>query len=144
LVTVGEYRLIDLNAVDDKITSSAQTPRRNGFRRDVMDRDGDQCVFTQDSALSCDAAHIIPRSKGDQVMFNLPSSSHPLQVLPIHFQYTAYVVEDRRHLYDPAQELDTLGINSIQNGIFMRKDLHAKFGNGAIAFLRVGTDRHQF
>lgn len=33
-----------------------------------MRRDGPVCVITQMSSVSCDAAHLIPKSKGDEVI----------------------------------------------------------------------------
>jgi hypothetical protein len=43
------------------------TRRRARFRTDVMERDGNACVVTR--VEGCDAAHLIPHSKGDEVRF---------------------------------------------------------------------------
>ena len=59
---IGDYHLMN-----DRITSSDQTPRSSRFRQDVMARDGPACVFTRFDDSVCDAAHLLPRSKGDEV-----------------------------------------------------------------------------
>jgi hypothetical protein len=64
---IGDYQFIDYHALDDQITSSDITQRSSSFRRDIMERDGSMCVFTEFDAYGCDAAHVIPKSKGDQV-----------------------------------------------------------------------------
>lgn len=62
---------IDYNILNDRFTSSTQTQRRHNFRNDVIERDGQLCIFTQDPAEDCDASHIIPKSKGDEVLCKL-------------------------------------------------------------------------
>ena len=54
---------------NDRLTSTAQTPRRAHFRDDVIKRDGPACVITQAEEGHSDAAHLIPHSKGDEVRF---------------------------------------------------------------------------
>ncbi|KDQ56787.1 hypothetical protein JAAARDRAFT_301400 [Jaapia argillacea MUCL 33604] len=107
------YRLIDHSGLNERITSSAQTTRRSRFREDIMGRDGSRCVFTREIPLLCDATHIIPSCKGDE--------------------YIQAVLQDRGALYDPAP--DETSIDSIQNGIFVCKDVHTLFGIGSCAFL---------
>jgi hypothetical protein len=51
----------------DQKTSSSLTDHRYKFREDVIQRDGLFCVFTRQLVEDCDATHIIPRSKGDEV-----------------------------------------------------------------------------
>ena len=52
---------------------------RRGFRASVKARDGPACVFSTHDADSCDAAHIIPKCKGDNVPFIIVSRpSHHL------------------------------------------------------------------
>jgi hypothetical protein len=41
-----------------------------------MERDGDVCVISENIAESCDAAHLIPRRKGDEVLFLIVLSCH--------------------------------------------------------------------
>ena len=48
------------------ITSSEATPRRTQFRSDVIERDR-VCVLTGFGEHNCDAAHLLPHSKGDEV-----------------------------------------------------------------------------
>jgi hypothetical protein len=72
LVLIGEYNLVDHKVLNlDRMTSSEQTPRRSRFRDDVVERDGSSCHFTGVSEELCDAAHIVPRSKGDEVRSRL-------------------------------------------------------------------------
>jgi hypothetical protein len=40
-------------------------------------------------------------------------------------------------LYDHTTEPDIPGINSVEDGILLRKDLHASFAYGYTAFLKV-------
>jgi hypothetical protein len=47
------------------------------------------------------------------------------------------VLQDRLNLYDPAVEPGILGINSVENGMFLNKILHAWFAVGRSAFLKV-------
>ncbi|KAK2464149.1 hypothetical protein APHAL10511_003842 [Amanita phalloides] len=79
-----------------------------------MGRDGDVCVFAGDNI--CDAAHLLPKSRGDA--------------------YISFVLQDRLNSYDPAVEPTGLGINSVENGIFLSKNLHGSFGRGLCAFLK--------
>jgi hypothetical protein len=58
---------VDHQGLHDQLTSTEQTPCRGGFRSDVMRRDGPTCVVTQERKEHCDAAHLIPWSKGDEV-----------------------------------------------------------------------------
>src|SRR6266404_2761901 len=69
---IGDYHLIDHNAMNDRMTSSEQTPRSSHFCSDVMARDGTVCVFTGDDDNMCDAAHLLPKSKGDEVCIRRP------------------------------------------------------------------------
>ncbi|KAI0289893.1 hypothetical protein B0F90DRAFT_1791095 [Multifurca ochricompacta] len=103
----ADYHLIDHNAMNDQITSSEQTPCSSSFRRNVMARDGPMCVFTGIEGGACDAAHLLPKSKGDE--------------------YIKVVLQDRLNSYDPALEPDILSINSI---------LHSWFARGHSAFLK--------
>lgn len=112
----GDYHVIDYNAMNDRITSSEQTPRSSRFRRDVMARDGPACVFTLTDGSMCDAAHLLAKSKGDE--------------------YIEVVLQDRLDSYDPALEPGILGINSVENGMLLSKGLHASFALGRSAFLK--------
>jgi hypothetical protein len=50
-------------------------------------------------------------------------------------QYIQKVVKDRSPLYGPIMTIS--GIDAIENGILLDKTTHAKFGRGAIAFIKV-------
>ena len=65
------YVYVAYNVLNDRIMSSAQTQRRHDFHDDVIERDGQLCIITQEPAEDCDASHIIPKSKGDEVLCKL-------------------------------------------------------------------------
>ena len=53
-------------------------------------------------------------------------------------QYIEEVVRDRCNSYNPVPELDLVaGIDSIENGILLRSELHRLFGIGQMALLKV-------
>ncbi|KAI0291863.1 hypothetical protein BC826DRAFT_911984 [Russula brevipes] len=108
------YHLVDPHSLNDRTTTSVLTLRRFDFRGAVALRDGDCCVVTRTDAPHCDAAHIIPHSKGDE--------------------YIQRVVTDRRLLY--SDDVSSMDINSTQNGMFLTKDLHSRFGKGQSQFLK--------
>jgi hypothetical protein len=59
-------------------------------------------------------------------------------VLIMFHQYIQRVIADRRVMYeDEDPEISLMDINSTQNGIFLRKDLHSQFGRGGSQFLKV-------
>ncbi|KAK2460178.1 hypothetical protein APHAL10511_007857 [Amanita phalloides] len=64
----------------------------------------------------CDATHLLAKSKGDE--------------------YISLVLQDHLNLYNPALEPGVLGINSVENRMFLRKDLHALSMLGHSAFLK--------
>ncbi|KAF8351787.1 hypothetical protein F5887DRAFT_1057619 [Amanita rubescens] len=103
----GDYHLIDHKAMNDQTTSSEQTTRSSSFRRDVMARDGPVCVFAGSHADDCDAARLLAKSKGDE--------------------FIAVVLQDRLNSYDSALEPNNLGINSVENGMFLAKNLHSSY-----------------
>ncbi|KAH0826894.1 hypothetical protein J3R83DRAFT_4447 [Lanmaoa asiatica] len=109
----GDCTFVDYQGLNDRITSTERTSRRESFRRDVLLRDG-SCVVTREDAGDCDAAHLIPRSKGDE--------------------YIARVVQKRSHLYTPPPSIT--GIDDTQNGLLLNKLLHSRLGRGRIAFLK--------
>lgn len=61
---------LDHEALNDRITSTWQTTRGLTFRRDVKTRD-QCCIITGDEEELCDAAHLIPRSTGSEVIIML-------------------------------------------------------------------------
>jgi len=61
----GSCIFVDYAGLNDQTTSTSQTPRRYNFREDVEERDGEVCIITQQGG--CDAAHLVPNSKGDEV-----------------------------------------------------------------------------
>jgi hypothetical protein len=68
----AEARLVDVDALDDRTSDgnisemSRMTTRREVFRTNVIERDG-TCVITGDIALNCNACHILPHAKGNDV-----------------------------------------------------------------------------
>ena len=67
----GDYHLADFEGLNDRITSSSFSQRRADFRDGVSTRDDDCCAITALGESDCDAAHIIPRCKGDEVPFRI-------------------------------------------------------------------------
>ena len=60
-------RFIGVNVVDGRTSNASQlTERRADFRQRVIERDG-TCVMTGDLIHNCNACHIIPHVKGDDV-----------------------------------------------------------------------------
>ncbi|KAH7886550.1 hypothetical protein F5I97DRAFT_1926849 [Phlebopus sp. FC_14] len=117
-IATEQFHLVDYNALNDRVTSSGLTPGRAGFRDNILNRDG-PCVITRADSRICDAAHIIPRCKGDE--------------------YITFVVNDRRHLYHEQQfppGMQELSINTVENGLLLRSDLHQCLGLGIIAFMK--------
>jgi hypothetical protein len=66
---------VDHQGLDDRstLTSTDQTPRRHDFSGDILRRDGHACVVTHLPEWVCDAVHLIPWSKGDEVRFVINS-----------------------------------------------------------------------
>ena len=63
----GEHRLVDVGAMDERTSNvSSLTTHRATFRGDAIERDG-TCVMTGDLAYNCDACHILPHAKGNDV-----------------------------------------------------------------------------
>src|SRR5258708_26629263 len=67
---------IDHEGLNEQLTSTEQTPRRHDFRGDVIRRDGHACVVTREAEEHCDAVHLIPRSKSDEVRFVIRSYNY--------------------------------------------------------------------
>jgi hypothetical protein len=57
------------------LTSSRATTRRNDLRDDLIERD-QTCILTRVRATRCDAAHLVSRSKGDEVRYGYPVAQH--------------------------------------------------------------------
>ncbi|KAK0473585.1 hypothetical protein IW261DRAFT_1569645 [Armillaria novae-zelandiae] len=119
----GELHLVDYRCLNDRITSSATEPRLPTFRQSIRQRDGDGCVFTRDGLSSSKAIHLLPKSKGDE--------------------YIRIVHQDRLHAYTDLpsfileyESVNLESINCVENGIFVRSDLHDKHATGEIAFLK--------
>ena len=61
---------MDYKGLNEQMTSSTvATDRCYNFRQDVMQRDGSHCIITHEFEEICDAAHLIPRHKGNEVIF---------------------------------------------------------------------------
>jgi hypothetical protein len=58
---------VDIAGLNDRVTPSVLTRRGGEFREQIVQRDG-SCVITGKRAGRCDAAHLIPRVKGDMVI----------------------------------------------------------------------------
>ena len=67
---------VDYEGLNDRITTTDGTARRVDFRECVLERDGPACVVTQAQGEDCDASHLIPHCKGDDVRFVVSSYNH--------------------------------------------------------------------
>lgn len=63
---IGDYHFIDYHGMNNRINSQ-HTSHSSGFRAEVMARDGPVCVFTGISDEACDATHLLPQGKGNEV-----------------------------------------------------------------------------
>ena len=63
------FIFIDPYCLDEQMTSTADTPRSPIFRSDIMARDGESCIVTGVDESHCDAAHLMPKCKSDEVPF---------------------------------------------------------------------------
>ena len=72
----GPCAFVDIEGLNDRITTTEGTARRADFRDDVLRRDGPACVITEVGVRHCDAAHLIPHSKGNEVRFVVSSYNH--------------------------------------------------------------------
>jgi len=79
-----EPRWVDVDMMNDRISyTSAQTSRRADFRRDIIDRDV-TCVMSGSPPEGCQACHIVPHTRGDQVC---PNISWSFQAYPVQVYY---------------------------------------------------------
>ena len=67
---------VDHEGLNDRITTTEGTTGLRSFRADIIRRDGPACVVTQIEEDHCDAAHLIPHSRGDEVRFMVSSYNH--------------------------------------------------------------------
>jgi hypothetical protein len=49
------------------VTPTTTSTRREEFEKEVAERDGGTCVFTNSSEKYCEAVHLLERNKGDKV-----------------------------------------------------------------------------
>jgi hypothetical protein len=78
-LAADEPRLLDIDGINDRL-SDAYTHFHTSqaeFASDIAARDG-TCVMTGEARWLCDAAHLIPHSKGDEVRLSaLPVYDFP-------------------------------------------------------------------
>jgi hypothetical protein len=68
LVSLELCLFVDYQGLNDNVTSSDRTPRSHTFRDNIIARDG-VCIVTRNAVRICDAAHLVPMSKGNAVRF---------------------------------------------------------------------------
>jgi hypothetical protein len=136
--TLDEPRLLDADGIDGRTSdASSLSTRRAAFRQELIDRDT-TCVLIGSPADDCDACHIIPRSKGDEVR---PEMSPRFATNLTSLKYMANLVCHRGGIGDD----DTLdSIDDIRNGLLLTVTLDRRFGIGEIAFLRVSHPMPRF
>ena len=96
--------------LNERETSTARTPRATDFRTRIVNRD-QSCVVTTRDPRACDAAHLIPRSKGDAVGYLLP---YLISVLIWVFSISKKVVQSCRGFY-PSQEIEISDILRVRD-----------------------------
>ncbi|KAH9050864.1 hypothetical protein EDB83DRAFT_2226420 [Lactarius deliciosus] len=101
---------------DQAATSSVTTDCPNNFRDKIIARDGLACIVTRIPVEHCDAAHLIPWSKGDE--------------------YIQKVFEDRSSCYRHMPLSPISGIDDVRNGVLLTKTVHSMLAHGEVAFLR--------
>ncbi|KAF8964218.1 hypothetical protein BDZ97DRAFT_1660573 [Flammula alnicola] len=122
----GEIHLVDYRALNDHtITSSVSSDRPSNFRTEVVNRDA-SCVFTRQPAVVCDAAHILPRCKGNEYIQTVYNDRLPVY----HVLYPS--------IY-PSPEPESYGmddVDCIENGILLGATLHRMLAQGTIVLLK--------
>jgi hypothetical protein len=125
-------RLVNVNVVDDRTSDASDlTLHRADFRQRVIAHDS-TCVITGDPPHLCDACHILPHSKGNNVR---PQKFYDLATFSFFNKYMSNAVHHRGGTDDPVNDLND--INDIRNGLLLNKLLHVFIGNGDSAFLMV-------
>ncbi|KAN0130746.1 hypothetical protein V8E53_011421, partial [Lactarius tabidus] len=104
---------VDYQGLNDNVTSSDRTPRGHTFRDNIIARDG-VCIVSRHVARHCDAAHLVPRSKGNA--------------------YINKVTRDRSPLYGSQPPISD--INAVENGVLLEAVLHRRLGTGEVALLK--------
>jgi hypothetical protein len=73
-IAVSQENLVfvDLNGLNERVTTSSATAAQHSgsFREKIVQRDG-SCIITGEKVELCDAAHLIPGGKGDEVMSSI-------------------------------------------------------------------------
>lgn len=69
LTSLGDHAFVDHEGLNNWLTSTEQTSCCAHFRSSVIDQDGHACIVLQAQEVDCDAAHLITRSKGYEVIF---------------------------------------------------------------------------
>lgn len=114
---------VDPNIAHSNITSSCSSTQRAGFHDKVAERDKWQCVLTGFPQIRCEAAHLLPHSKGDNVS---QSYSH---LISLTWQWSQYISMYTQHRSrDPTRNDVVQNINSVQNGLFLNKFTHPVVG----------------
>ncbi|KAH9050859.1 hypothetical protein EDB83DRAFT_1344262 [Lactarius deliciosus] len=113
----GKCIFVDYQSLSDQTaTSSVPMDCPSNFRDKIIARDGLACIVTRNPVQSCDAAHLIPWSKGDE--------------------YIQKVFEDRSSCYRHSPLPPISGIDDVRNGMLLTKTLHSMLAQGEVAFLR--------
>ena len=121
------YLLLDPDMMDGRTSDSSDiTDRRASFRARVVARD-EHCVLT--GAKACQACHIIPHAKGDQVRSQFLYHSESLS----QAQYISNLVSYRDESLEPTMS----DINDTRNGVLLSVALQPSFGASKAAFLQV-------
>ncbi|KAI0245053.1 hypothetical protein BJV78DRAFT_1270029 [Lactifluus subvellereus] len=117
--TTNEEKLcifpLDPSLANTRIETSSQTSmHRDNFRADVEEQDGRRCVVTSVPHNVCDAAHLLPHSKGDMYIET----------------FSTYRRRDTSGTNDIVRDID-----NVCNGLFVNVIIHCILGQH-VAFLK--------
>ncbi|KDQ07547.1 hypothetical protein BOTBODRAFT_180628 [Botryobasidium botryosum FD-172 SS1] len=119
---IGDFHFVDPRIVDEK-RSLIEDSRCSTFRRTIIQRDGNRYPFTK-AMLQVFLGMVIP-------------SKAILTLFCRHISYISVLAQSRAHLYNVDQAvLDTVGSDSIENGILLATRHHGAFRHGDCAILK--------
>jgi hypothetical protein len=97
LVSLERCLFVDYQGLNDNVTSSDRTPRSDTFRDNIIARDG-VCIVTRNAVRICDAAHLVPMSKGNAVRFPVnPCVSSMILFSSILIKLSKIVLDSTSH-----------------------------------------------
>lgn len=128
-------RLIDSHGLDHLTSSQVTTESRDDFQDEVYGRD-ESCVITGQTVDVCEAAYLIPHSKGSQVCTLLIEYYRSLE--------TAQYIQTVCCLRTGNEQPEIENINDVRNGILLSVGIHRQFTRNGLAILRVSLQSYVY